>query len=240
MDKRGKVVLRIGAELGVIVAGVLVALWVDSLDEARSESESYLYVVSALTNEVDSHIADLDSVVAKQHASLAAMREVLGLSDHGWEHVAPDSIFTLLAWANSYYRIEPSFGAYDVMVASDRMRLLPSADLAAELARYRARAADGHMEEPMAEVYLVRLADIQSRYGGSRGFMDVRDLDRIDVSRPTTPPDIRGLMSDPQFAEALFQRILLEDNITSDYLDYRRGLGVARRQLGELGSVPGR
>ena len=73
-NRRRTVIARSLGELAVIVVGVLIALWVNSWAEERSELEAQDYLLASLTEEVATNVLALDSTVTKENDILTAMR----------------------------------------------------------------------------------------------------------------------------------------------------------------------
>ncbi len=105
------------------------------------------------------------------------------------------------------------------MVATGAAELLSTRELALRLAKSRAEIENGQSDEPYAERAFEDVLDVIREYGGWYSVMREEGLSRLSVPPPSSSPDLQGLVGDPEFAEALFSRVLWETNIADFYVE---------------------
>jgi hypothetical protein len=216
-SQRPNLLARFGGELFVIVLGVLIALWVDSWREARQERTLQTDLLESLRSEVQSNVRNLEGSIVQQQRILASMRRLMTVQRNTPVSVPPDSLEILFRDAGSFSRARPSFGSYDAMVSTGTSRLLPDPGLAQRLARHRASLGGGLGEEANAERAYEALLSVFRTHGSWMAYLPQEVGDRVGVTLAREPRDISGLFRDPAFHDALFTRILIEDNILSFY-----------------------
>lgn len=221
---------KLTAEFVIIVVGVFLALWANSWVEQRNENEARRELLHALASEVEANALVLDSAAVRAGKIVDAMTLLLAVHDGGKPVPSTDSVETLLSHATSYWRAHQqglAFGAYDGMVASGIGRLLPGREIGRRLARHRQSLEKGQGDESLAEDALQHVYTVLRRHGSGLAFMPEATLSRRGVMDRARPRDLRGLIADPAFADALWVRIVYEGNIVRFY----------RRQASELNST---
>jgi hypothetical protein len=222
MSRRSRLISRSVAELAVIVLGVLIALWVDGWAERRGEREAQGFLLASLVEELEANVVALDSTLSRENEVLTGMRMLLDANRGGQPVVSEDSLKTLLISATSYWRsghFGVAFGVYDAMVATGAAALLPTRELGLRLAKHRAEIENGQSDEPYAERAFEDMLNIIREYGGWYAVVREEELSRLSVPPPGHSADFDGLLGDPDFAEALFSRILWESNIAIFYAE---------------------
>jgi hypothetical protein len=180
-----RVLPRLAAEFMVVVVGVFVALWADSWADDRKQSAARTELLASLESEVRANMMALDTAAKYDGLTVEAMRRLMAIHD-GTEPVpGPDSLETLLGWANSFRRAAQhglSFGAYDAMIATGTSHLLPSREIGERLARHRFALASGQGDESLAERALEHMLIVMRAHGGLLAFSP-RRISRGGASR---------------------------------------------------------
>lgn len=211
----------------IVVVGVFVALWADSWADDRKQSAARTELLASLESEIRANMMALDTAATYDALTVEAMRRLMAIHDRTEPVPGPDSLETLLGWANSFRRAEQhglSFGAYDAMIATGTSHLLPSRAIGERLARHRFALASGQGDESLAERALEHMMVVMRGHGGLLAFSPETHFERRGIAYRQRERDLSGLLSDPAFADALFSRIVYESNIVSFY----------RRQMAEL------
>ena len=131
----------LGAELLVIVLGVLVALWFDGVRERRSDLEDETLLLSALAAEVAENRRRLDRQFEWYQGRDAAQRELLSRATSGIQLPA-DSLDLLWRWTLRGGTYDPADGALSATFAAGQFRLLRDDALRLRLGQWPGRTAN--------------------------------------------------------------------------------------------------
>jgi hypothetical protein len=131
----------LGAELLVIVLGVLVALWFDGLRERRSEREDEALLLTALTEEVAENRRRLDRQFLFYERRAVAQRALLS-SAMSQDELPADSLDLLWRWALRGGTYDPADGALSATFAAGQFRLLRDDTLRVRLGQWPGRTAN--------------------------------------------------------------------------------------------------
>ena len=226
MRERPRIGLRRAlAEFGVIVVGVLVALWIDagwSWLQDRGDEEQLILDVA---EEFRSNLAVLDELVAERQAALDRMR--VAMSD-GVADLPADSIVPYLLATAAITTFNPRRGALEAAVSDGNLRLIRSPDLRSGLTGW-----DGFLEDAQEEVEWGR--DVFSEFA-RRYSEDILVL----LGGPSAPVATRALLrqvySDAESRRMISNRILLvapaQDDLVTLREETERVLGLADAALG--------
>lgn len=212
-------------EFGVIVVGVLVALWIDagwSWLQDRGDEEQLILDVA---EEFRSNLAVLDELVAERQAALDRMR--VAMSD-GVADLPADSLVPYLLATAAITTFNPRRGALEAAVSDGNLRLIRSPDLRSGLTGW-----DGFLEDAQEEVEWGR--DVFSEFA-RRYSEDILVL----LGGPSQPGSTGALLeqvySDKESRRMIANRILLVSLAQEDLVTLRdeteRVLGLADAALG--------
>lgn len=231
---RGSLAARLLGEFVVIVVGVMVALWAESWRQQQADVETRLELLESLAAELETNLIQLDSAILTQDQYDAARRTLLEV--HSGERAEPslDSLRALLSGAGTYWRISPSFGVYDGMVANGEARLLRNRDLAIRLARARFALQFGSPDMGLADRARDDFFAVIRRHGGFLAYLPESDRERLGgLPEPRDSPRVAALLGDPEFSDTLFFVLLAEFNVTETYRALREDLRATRQIMSE-------
>lgn len=215
------------AEFAIVVVGVFIALWADSHAEDRKQSAARTELLASLESEIRANMTALDTAAKYDGLTVEAMRRLIAIHDATDPVPSPDSLETLLGWANSFRRAAQhglSFGAYDAMIATGTSHLLPSREIGERLARHRFALASGQGDESLAERALEHLQAVMRVHGGMLAFSPEEHFERRGIAYRQRDRELSDLLRDPAFADALYVRTIYESNIVSFYRRQREEL----------------
>lgn len=230
---------QVWAEVGLLLAGALVAFGADALwDERRDRAEEreYLAAVALDLEENEQRLAELEERYRSTLASDSTLLEYVYTGE--WEH-SPDSLgsVTMRAFSMGYFR--PAMGTYQDMVNAGKLQLIRDAEIRKGLASLvetveLVHTAIGYLGErwtAIEEPYLVKNLPVTGMWDSyPRGYDP--DLQARVGTLSLLPPGGTSLEipRTEEFANHLALRMVL----VYDVLWFRETLGDEVRALREL------
>jgi hypothetical protein len=123
-------------ELVVIVAGVLIALWVDNLNEARKEEAQVRAYLSGILVDLASDSVDLADRRATATRSLNAADRLIGLHRSRSATVPPDSLASWILYTAFVDNFQVLDHTYQEVLGAVGLSLIPDDGLRRQIAGY--------------------------------------------------------------------------------------------------------
>jgi hypothetical protein len=123
-------------ELVVIVAGVLIALWVDNLNEARKEEAQVRAYLSGILVDLASDSVDLADRRATATRSLNAADRLIGLHRSRSATVPPDSLASWILYTAFVDNFQVLDHTYQEVLGAGGLSLIPDDGLRRQIAGY--------------------------------------------------------------------------------------------------------
>jgi hypothetical protein len=128
---------RLGAEFGIVVLGVFVALWADAWAERRSERETERIRLIALREDVVSTLEDARREVENAEGAIEALRGLMPEATADLEH---DELVRRLSYGLTYgLGFHPELSVYEDLKSSGELGLLTDPELRRALSVMDAR-----------------------------------------------------------------------------------------------------
>lgn len=228
--KAGERLARLGAELTVIVLGVLIAFQVDSWNERRIEREREHEYLAALRAEFSENATRLERSLRTQREVTAAAGRLIRISE-GLEPI-PDAaeMAQVVVNANRFSRFEKVSGAYDALVSSGDVGLLQNDSLRAELAAFSGAAGSEYEDERMADLLHVEGMQAISRLIPMWQVLPERYSEALELSPDVELIDFGPLLGDEPFMGLMASIAILEVN----HITYYEGLLRRVRRIDAL------
>ena len=205
-DLQNKVLGRVAGELAVIVAGVLVALWIEGWRQARTDAvleQEYLQRIEADLLADSSRFAERMAAEGRAATSAeAAMR----FAQEGWG-TGPDTIAVLksynFAGFINFLRLQST--TWDDLVSTGNLRILRDAGVRQALGAYHKSAT----VQFLAELDDSRKEQVWYRYRPALGryfpidFENQLRLGDDEIARPLPAIDFASLRRDPEVIAGL-------------------------------------
>ncbi len=144
--------VKVLSEGAVIVAGILIALAVDSWWDGRVERRDEQDALGELQAEFQDNAAQLDSVLW-HHATGQRATEVLLSFSRGQVELSADSVRQLIWELDNPWTYNPKSGALDALIASGRLGIIRDRALRTQLAGWEGLLEDYREEEVHSRQY---------------------------------------------------------------------------------------
>jgi hypothetical protein len=191
------------AEVVLITFGVLGALAVDSWWADRDAAERERVQLEALRVEMRDNLNRFELLIKDQIDVLGSQRQLLRVI-HGVDPTPSAAVVGRLVYqSRRFFRLEPVMGAYEALVASGDLRLVGSAELRAELARFYGNTAHGHEDEELSTLYRIEF---------TRSIVEATDFLAV------VPPEARDLYGPPESQFSIDVESVLNSRSLSSYL----------------------
>lgn len=200
---RPEAIRRLLAELLVIVAGVLIALWVDEWRQDREDRAKEGIYLASVRNEFQENRRRLDLQLVAYERRREAQGKLVELGP-ALSGLPQDSVVTLWAWALRGGNLNPALGATEALISSGGLSLVRDPELRSLVATVQAELED--------------FAEVEAIY---TDFLDHQLLPRMRA-RVAIPPRF-GENSKGEPLPPFDYGVLLEDPIF---------LGMLREQMG--------
>ena len=204
---------RLAAEFAVVVLGVSIALWADSLVAERNDRAVEAARLVALLDNVNVSLADLRSVSDDASEVADILRKLTVLQDNDLSAAEIQSLLLPgLLYGPSY---SPELNVYDDLKNTGELALLTNPDLRRALARMESRlrlielaqSDFAAVQELSIDSYIIDHFDMRLVYGASLGTEDVVG----DVAQ------ILENISDIRFQNRILLKLDLVTSIENDY-----------------------
>ena len=230
-----------GAEIVVVVAGVLIALALNAWWQHRQELREERQLVGALLAEVESNRARLGRIVRFHAAVKETALSLLALSADPPRELTADSVDQLLtdvSWWGSYVSLETA--ALDAAVQDGQLDLLRTDSLRRLVGAWRAELAglrsDREQERAFHEDVWMPLLRAETELGQVSNATQVilgagEPYLGSRVPLPRTPTDHRRLLGSRSLRNALVQKLWIEDDVGYRHRELERLLPRLRSAL---------
>lgn len=187
--------LRVGSELVVIVAGVLIALaideWRGNIKDAHTEEEYVQQLLADLQTTRDR----VTSAVAGEVDSEIATKKLLAQFETD-ESADPESVSGLLSLACNFSNPVPVLGTVDALVSTGELRLIRDPDRRSRITQYLSQTRDYwliplYQEEAEFSSSCVRIRAIAAMHG-------IYLAPRKGLQRRKVEPDVEGFLANTE------------------------------------------
>lgn len=225
-------------EIGIVVAGILIAFALDSWWDRRADARREAAHLLALHADFQDNLERLRHHIAREERTMEASRTLLRLMRAG-PLPPPDSVTNLLGQIFNSGQFEPATGAYDAIVGAGDFALIRDDTLRAALAGFAASIRTRYAERFAEQVYLAFLGEFTGRLRWLDWPGDAAQLG--PAARRTF--DVAALIRDPRFEDHLAMRMLSTRDLARQYQELaeqaERILTRIEARLAEAGiSVP--
>jgi len=145
---------RAGAEIVIVVVGILIAFGLDSWWDSRKQVEWEYGQLELLRDEAQSNIEHIESVIEAHERTVADVGVILGFAtQEPFGELAEFKngvVSSLIQWRTS----ELSMGALDALLASGELGKLKNPELRASLAAWKSIALDAQEKENLARDFV--------------------------------------------------------------------------------------
>jgi hypothetical protein len=145
---------RAAAEFAIIVAGVLVALWLDAGWAWLQDRQDERALIADLRSDFEANRSALQQVLADQHRAADVTRQILTVGVGGLPADSVDALFQAMLNVQTF---NPRTGALNSALGSGRIQLLTSQGLRSALTAWPGYLEDASEEvaESMPQLFLV-------------------------------------------------------------------------------------
>ena len=216
-----------GAELVIVIVGVIIALGVDSWWDDRQGKASEREHLVALRSEARTSLDSLRVVVERTEHIQLQVRTLLEVAQGVQDRPSADSLTTLAWGAFSYWSFEPLSTSYDNLVNTDGLTLLTSEDLRRDLGLFYSQLAIYHREDFQARQW----EQVNQPFVNGR----LRALDWTPapyreehaLPAPRERTDWTGVLTDQEFEGILVNRFIA----ANDALNMMQKLGPTLERI---------
>lgn len=210
------------AEIGIVVAGILIAFSLNSWWESRSDAAQEMAHLSALRADFRQNVERLDGLAEAQDRVSRASEELLVIA-RGLESAPPDSVNQLINEVFSSDQFDPVMGAYENLVNSGGLSQIRDDSLRSALASFAAMVDSRYAEEFSTALYL----EFNRAFMGRLGWAGQVIRAEIEDGRAE---EFEGwnqaLLDDPVFQDHLALRFLSQRDVAEMYRDLGRQASV--------------
>ena len=199
MKERRRLLGRAAAELLVIVAGVLIALWIEGWREARADAAERQEYLARLETDLLADSARIQDRIDAETSLTARVETALRFARGGWE-AEPDTVGVLRAYHFSgfinFVRLRTT--TWDDLVATGNLALLEDQALRQRLGTYYKNPVVDflvEMDDNRKERIWYRYRPALDRYFPA-GFLN--GLASGEPPRPLPPVDYEAIRTDPE------------------------------------------
>jgi len=211
--------LRLGAELILIIVGVLLAFQVDAYREKRDNQSRTLTQLNAIRSELSENLSRLDRVIDLQEVVTTAQITVLRIANSEEPFPDRDEMGQNIRRATMFFRTEPITGAYDSLVASGDLRIIDDPSLRAELATFMEDLRTPFEDEESSLLFRTELFGTFSQYFD---YLSIRAPNSpLDFPDPILEPNYEGLLDDQRYLNYLGILTAIESSIARHYRTLR-------------------
>ncbi|MGL6222043.1 MAG: hypothetical protein ACRC6L_00510 [Steroidobacteraceae bacterium] len=191
--------LRVGSELVVIVAGVLIALgineWRGNIKDADTEAQYLQQLLVDLQTTIDL----VTSAVAEEVDSEAATKRLMAQFETD-KSADPESVSGMISLACAFTNPVPVLGTVDALVSTGELRLIRDPGRRSRITRYLSQTRDYWLiplyhEESLCSSSCARIRAIAAMHG-------IQMAPRKGPQRKKIEPDVEGFLAN---AEAYFE-----------------------------------
>ncbi len=239
------------AELGIIIAGVLIALWADQWWADRQDLRTQETYLAALDDDISETVGTLRSLMADFESWRDAAATLSGLGGRSADLPPKDVLFDLISRALfQIASLETRLAAYEDLKTTGRLGLIADAGLRRNLAQVDQMLQDIRSSESdlwesqhiSVDPFLVARTDMVA-VARAGDLADTRDNEEMrQLGLPTAADligepvglDPRTLLADPTFRGLLAFRLVL---LTEALLRYRRLENLLLEIQGQIASA---
>jgi hypothetical protein len=214
------------AEVALIVAGIIVALAVDSWWQDKTERKVEIVYLEALKADFQENLESLEAAIHDHENVINVGDEVLNIIKAGLNENSTEDFFSKIG--NELYFFHnwmPATGTYDDLVNSGRLLYIQSTQLRTALSEFqKSLEVIRQMEQLQTENYYVRQSPFLAEY---------QDANYQTWSAEYKPPVSPFSVNVDSFASLKYWNLVVEwIYIHSDIItNYRRGLADCNRIL---------
>lgn len=235
-------------EFIVVVLGVLVALWLNEVKEARADAALEVEYLHSFLTDLDADVAQFDSADAWSRRQEAAAATVLDLYDGSPTTKSAAELVAAVETAGWQYVPTITRNTIDDLKSTGNLRLIRDPKLRRAISAYYATVENvsipiAAMRERMWEQYDARVEHVlgpRVRLGVLRGAGSFGQGITSDAITPAAPPDpaqlIAALRSYPELKDAAGEVLYQSINNRASVAVMRRAAlelrGVLMQQLG--------
>ncbi|HSM03838.1 MAG TPA: hypothetical protein VK858_04425 [Longimicrobiales bacterium] len=171
-------------EVLILVAGILIALGLESWRDGRVEQGEVRAELRSVQVELQENLPILDGYIRWHERSLDATEDMLALLSAGRDVDVPDSTVWGVGFTPTY---DPRRGALDALISSGRLALVQDPELRRALAAHGGALQDARDEETRSRAYVdLQLGTVLGRSGNTARPQSVNWRD------PGVPEEARG------------------------------------------------
>lgn len=228
MIKRSAV-LRVAGEGTLIVVSVLVALTADAWLEQRRQRSELAEHVTALSRDFMQMASRAEESLRVATEAADAGRYLLGAIREGV--IDTDATYRWFGRIQNYEVFSPSIGAYQTLVATGDIELLPDPSLKRELAEFF-----GSFEDMRASERL--LLETQARFQESSAFAQLAGKHRdtgYDIA-PVRSFSMEEWARSPEMLNGIAMVVVRQADVAEDYRFLVQRLNTIQESLSSLGT----
>jgi hypothetical protein len=208
MQSKKEVAVRLAVEASVVILSILAAFqleeWRDDRAAVRLETAQLALIrADLLENQVR-----LENVIAMQNRVVTSGKNLLSIYSGESAAPSPDSVASLLDWAESWSRLEPVTGAYDAMVSSGDVTRLRNQELLRELAAFAGDLDAEFEDQDESMSLLAEMRRVVMDYG-----LDVLSRQRqgrIGLSGSASAQAVAAVLNNQRYAHLVALRTWME------------------------------
>jgi len=209
-------------EIGIVVAGILIAFALDSWWDRRNDARREAAYLLALHADFQENLERLRGHIAREERTMEASRNLLRLVRAG-PLPPPDSVTNLLGQIFNSGQFEPTMGAYDAIVGAGDFALIRDDTLRRALAGFAASIRTRYAERFAEQVYVAFMGEFAGRLRWLDWPGDAAQLGPA----ARRPFDVAALIRDPRFEDQLAMRMLSTRDLAGEY----RGLAEQAERI---------
>lgn len=223
---------RFGQELGVIIAGVLIALAVNAEYQSHSDKREVGSLLALISTEIDMNAARLDTAIAHEDSYVLSRRELLRILDGEIAPPERDSLNVIITRVFSFYHFQPVTSAYQTAMSSRVASLVP-AEFRVKLGVFAQDATRPVDEQFLVEQSFIALNAAVSKYGSMKSLLASDEAKRRGIIHQVEY-NYKGLLKDAEVSKDVTLSLIAEQNYLLLYNDLRSQLRVLSKEIKKI------